>query len=95
MNGAEKNAISVRANSGVYKLNTPYQVKSFWDSQNFDGVQQRIAENEQNAKLAQNAQAINESQSKEGFIPVSQVQQMSRGYSDDYVASIKRHAARQ
>lgn len=95
MNDAEKNAVSVRANSGVYKLNTPYQVKSFWDSQNFDGVQQRIAENEQNAKLAQNAQAINESQSKEGFIPVSQVQQMSRGYSDDYVASIKRHAARQ
>ena len=86
----EKNAISLNANSGIYKTNTPYQVKSFWDSLGLG----MMAENKETQKLAQNAQAINESQSKEGFIPVSQVQQMSRGYSDDYVSSIKRHAAR-
>lgn len=86
----EKNSIAMTANSGIYKTNTPYQVKSFWDSLNLG----MVMENKEAYKLAQAAQAINESQSKEGFIPVSQVQQMSRGYSDDYVSSIKRHAAR-
>lgn len=97
MNESEKGQIALRANSGVYKMNTPYQVKTFWDSisQNFGGIETRIAENNDKEKLAQSAQAINESQSKEGFVPVSQVNQMSRGYSDNYVDSIKRYAARQ
>lgn len=87
---AEKDNIALSANSGIYKTNTPYQVKSFWDSLGLG----MLESNKEAQKLAQAAQAINESQSKEGFIPVSQVQQMSRGYSDDYVSSIKRHAAR-
>lgn len=95
MNEGEKAMVMARANSGVYKVNTPYQVKSFWDSMDVSGVQSRIVENSEKEKFAQSAQAINESQSKEGFIPVSQVNQMSRGYSDNYVNSIKSHAGRQ
>ena len=94
MDDAEKNNVTLRANSGIYKLNTPYQVKTFWDSQDFSGIQTRITENAATQKLAESANAINENQSKEGFIPVSQVQQMSRGYSDDYVASITNYAKR-
>ena len=95
MDEAEKNALAVRANSGVYKVNTPYQVKSFWDSQDFSGIKTRIFENSDVEKLARTTQqTINESQSKEGFVPVAQVNQMSRGYSDTYVNSIKRHASR-
>ena len=94
MNQVEKDNIAALANSGMYKLNTPYQIKSFWDSQDFSNVELRIAENNKNEKLANNAKMINESQSIEGYIPVSQVEQLSRGYSDDYIASIKRHAKR-
>ena len=95
MNESEKVIVMNRANSGVYKVNTPYQVKSFWDSMDVSGIQSRIVENSEKEKIAQSAQAINEGQSKEGFIPVSQVNQMSRGYSDTYVNSIKSHAGRQ
>ena len=94
MDEAEKLNVAALANSGMYKLNTPYQVKSFWDSMDLNSVKMRLAENNDKEKMAQNAQNINESQSKEGFIPVSQVNQMSRGYSDEYVNSMKRHASR-
>jgi hypothetical protein len=94
MDESEKHVIALRANSGVYKLNTPYQVKTFWDSQDFTGVNVRLSENAEKEKMAQSAQSINESQSNEGMIPVSQVNQMSRGYSDNYIATIKRHVSR-
>jgi hypothetical protein len=94
MSQEQKNSIALVANGGMYKLNTPYQVKSFWDSQRFDTVTANIADNNTNQSLANNAQKINESQSKEGMVPVSQVQELSRGYSDTYLQTLKSYAAR-
>lgn len=91
MSQPEKESIAKRAGSGIYRLNTPYQVKSFWDSQKLD---MSITENIQTQNLAQTAQQINEGQSTEGLISIKRVADMQRGYTDDYVASIIKHANR-
>jgi hypothetical protein len=95
MSDLEKQTLNLAAKSGVYKLNTPYQVKTFWDSQNFVSIEERvISENNQNIKLAASAKAINENQSTEGYVKIDDVLQNKRGYTNEYIESLKRDAAR-
>ena len=95
MTEGEKTVLNLAAKSGVYKLNTPYQVKTFWDSQNFVNVEERvIAENSQKEKLASNAKQLNENQSTEGYVKLEEVAEYQRGYSNDYIGSLMRNAAR-
>lgn len=86
MNEAEKNQIHTKTQ--LYNLNTPYQVKSFWDEIDFRGVNERVEREKENRKLQQ----INESQSTEGAIPVNRVVDMTRGYSQTYIDSLMRNA---
>tara|TARA_B100000963_G_scaffold349061_1_gene357545 strand:- start:25401 stop:27404 length:2004 start_codon:yes stop_codon:yes gene_type:complete len=86
MNEAEKNQIHTKTQ--LYTLNTPYQVKSFWDEIDFRGINERIEREKENRKLQQ----INESQSTEGAIPVDRVVDMTRGYSQTYIDSLMRGA---
>ena len=51
MNENEKGRIF--AKSQLYNLNTPYQVKSFWDEQDLRGVNERVAIETQNIKEMQ------------------------------------------
>lgn len=81
----EKNLLAVKATK--YVLNTPYQVKNFWDSYDFRVVQERIYR----TKYENDLQKINESnQGKEGFVHVDKVAELKRGYSQEYVESLKR-----
>jgi hypothetical protein len=86
MNEAEQNRIHTKTQ--LYNLNTPYQVKSFWDEIDFRGVNERVEREKANRKLQQ----INESQSTEGAIPVNRVVDMTRGYSQTYIDSLMRNA---
>lgn len=86
MTEAEQNQIHTK--SQLYTLNTPYQVKSFWDEIDFRGVNERVEREKANRKLQQ----INESQSTEGAIPVNRVVDMTRGYSQTYIDSLMRGA---
>ena len=91
----DKQFIANQANSGIYKVNTAYQVKSFWDSLRINNLNlTMLSENRKIQALAQSANAINESQSKEGMIPINKVQEQTRGYSNDYVANMIRFANR-
>jgi len=87
MNESEKNRIF--AKSQLYNLNTPYQVKSFFDEQDFRGINERVAIEAQNIK---SIQKLNESQSTEGMISVERVVESSRGYSSNYLANMQRRA---
>lgn len=86
MNESEKNRIHAKAQ--LYTVNTPYQAKAFWDEMDMRGVQYRIEESKQQNKLQQ----LNESQSTEGLIPVNQVVEMQRGYSQGYLQGLQRSA---
>ena len=84
MNESEKNRIYAKAQ--LYQVNTPYQAKAFWDEMDLRGVQYRIEENKHNNKMQQ----LNESQSTEGLVPVNQVVEMQRGYSQNYLENLQR-----
>lgn len=86
MNDGERNWIAAQANNLV--LNTPYQVKSFWDSRDLRGIRERIAQ-ETNIN---NSTTINESQGKEGYVSLKQVNESLRGYSNAYVEMLQRRA---
>ena len=84
MTDAERNWIAAQANN--FQLNTPYQVKSFWDSRDLRGIYERIAiNNSTNEK-------INESQGTEGYVSLNKVNESLRGYSNDYIEALKRRA---
>ena len=87
MHESEKNRI--HAKSQMYDIRTPYQAKAFWDEMDLRGVQERIAIEKNNTKIQ--AQ-LNESQSTEGLIPVNQVVEMQRGYSQNYLEKLQRQA---
>lgn len=87
MNESEKNRIF--AKSQLYNLNTPYQVKSFWDEQDLRGINERVAIEQENLK---NIAKLNESQSTEGMLPVERVVEQQRGYTSNYLASLQRRA---
>lgn len=87
MNENEKSRIF--AKSQLYNLNTPYQVQSFFNEQDFRGVNERVAIETQNIK---EMQKLNESQSTEGMISVDRVVEQSRGYSSNYLAGLQRRA---
>ena len=78
----------VYSKSTLYTLNTPYQVKSFWDEQDLDGVKERI-EIEKSNKALQN---LNESQSTEGMMPIERVVENARGYTSNYLDGLLRQA---
>lgn len=86
MNESEKNRIHAKAQ--LFTVNTPYQAKAFWDEMDLRGVQYRIEESKQQNKLQQ----LNESQSTEGMMPVHQVVEMQRGYSQNYLQGLQRSA---
>ena len=87
MNEGEKSRIF--AKSQLYNLNTPYQVKSFWDEQDLRGVNERVTIEQENLK---NIAKLNESQSTEGMMPVERVVEQQRGYTSNYLASLQRRA---
>lgn len=86
MTEAEQNQVHTK--SQLYNLNTPYQVKAFWDELDFRGINERVAREKENRKLTK----INESQSTEGAVPVNRVVDMQRGYSQSYINSLMRGA---
>lgn len=87
MNDFEKNQLAAR--SSAFVLNTPYQVKNFWDSYDFRNIQERIYTNKRNQEL----QKLNEdNQGKEGYVHVSKIAEHNRGYSNEYLESLKRRA---
>lgn len=86
MNESEKSMVHTKAQ--LYTLNTPYQVKAFWDDIDTRGINERVEREKENRKL----QKINESQSTEGAIPVNRVVDMTRGYSESYINSLMRGA---
>jgi len=85
MNEGEKSRIY--AKSQLYNLNTPYQVKSFFDEQDFRGINERVEIESQNIK---SMQKLNESQGTEGMISVERVVESSRGYTSNYLSSLQR-----
>jgi len=87
MNESEKNRI--HAKSQLYNLNTPYQVKSFWDDQNLQAVSERIEIEQNNLKVEEK---LNESQGTEGMISLDRVVEHNRGYSSDYLDTLARQA---
>ena len=87
MNESEKN--KVFAKSQLYTLNTPYQVKTFWDELDLRGVSERIEIETENLK---NMKKLNESQGTEGYMPIERVVEQQRGYSSNYLASLQRRA---
>jgi len=86
MTPAEKSRLEAQASLTV--LNTPYQVKNFWESRDLRGVNERLYFEKQN----KNAQQINESQGREGFISIEKVAEHQRGYSSEYISALKRRA---
>lgn len=86
MNESEKNRI--HAKSQLYALNTPYQVKAFWDEQDLRGVSERVELEKNNAKM----QKLNESQGTEGMISVDRVVEHQRGYTSNYLDTLMRGA---
>jgi hypothetical protein len=87
MNESEKSKIHAKAQ--LYTVNTPYQVKAFWDEMDMRGINERLEIEKHNTKI-QNQ--LNESQSTEGLIPVNQVVEMQRGYSQGYLEMMLRNA---
>jgi hypothetical protein len=87
MNESEKGKIHAKAQ--LYSVNTPYQVKTFWDELDLRGVNERIEIEKHNTKKMQQ---LNESQSTEGLVPVNQVVEMQRGYSQGYLENMLRGA---
>lgn len=85
MTDGERNWIAAQANN--LSLNTPYQVKSFWDSRDLRGIRERIA-NQANI----NNDTINENQGKEGYVSLKQVNEGLRGYSNAYIEMLQRRA---
>jgi hypothetical protein len=86
MNESEK--AKIFAKSQLYNLNSPYSVKSFWDEQDLRGIMERVEIEKHNNKM----QKLNESQSTEGLVPVNQVVEMQRGYSQNYLEMLQRQA---
>jgi hypothetical protein len=85
MNDNEINWVAAQAMTMV--INTPYQAKAFWDSRDLRKINERIAqETEINNKV------VNESQGKEGYISLEQVNENLRGYSSSYLDALKRRA---
>ena len=87
MNESEKSKVHAKAQ--LYTVNTPYQVKSFWDDIDMRGINERIEIQKHNTKKMQQ---LNESQSTEGLVPVEQVVEMQRGYSQGYLETMLRSA---
>ncbi len=87
MNENEKSKVHARAQ--LYTVNTPYQAKAFWDEIDMRGINERIEIEKNNNKKMQQ---LNESQSTEGLIPVDQVVEMQRGYSQGYLETMLRSA---
>jgi hypothetical protein len=87
MNESEKSKIN--AKSQLYSIKTPYQAVTFWNDLDLRGINERIEIEKHNAKL----QKLNESQSTEGLIPVNQVVEMQRGYSQGYLENMMRQAS--
>ena len=87
MNESEKNKVHAKAQ--LYSIKTPYQAANFWHEIDLRGVNERIEIQKNNAKL----QKLNESQSTEGLIPVNQVVEMQRGYSQNYLENMLRQAS--
>jgi hypothetical protein len=85
MTEGERNWVAAQANTLV--LNSAYQVKSFWDSRDFRGINERIA-----TETIINNNTINESQGKEGYVSLNQVHESLRGYSNTYIDMLKRKA---
>lgn len=85
MTDRERNWIASQASTVV--INTPYQAKTFWDSRDLRGINERIA---QQADI--NKKVINEGQGKEGYISLEQVNESLRGYSSNYLDALKRRA---
>jgi hypothetical protein len=84
MNENERNWIAAQART--LQLNTPYQVKSFWDSRDLRAISERISqESEIN-------NTINENQGKEGYVSLNQINESLRGYSSSYLDALKRRA---
>ena len=86
MNESEQNRFHAKAQ--LFTINTPYQAKAFWDEMDFRGVNERIEIEKHNLKVTK----LNESQSTEGLIPVEQVVEMQRGYSQSYLDGLLRRA---
>jgi len=86
MNEGEKNMI--HAKSQLYTLNTPYQVKAFWDEQDLRGINERVEIERNNNKL----QKLNESQGTEGMISVDRIVEHQRGYTSNYLDTLMRRA---
>jgi hypothetical protein len=87
MNENEKNRI--HAKSQLYTLNTSYQVRAFWDEQDLRGINERIELEKNNAKM----QKLNESsQGTEGMVSVDRIVEHQRGYSSNYLDTLKRGA---
>ena len=86
MNEGEKNMI--HAKSQLYTLNTPYQVKAFWDEQDLRGISERVEIERNNNKL----QKLNESQGTEGMISVDRIVEHQRGYTSNYLDTLMRGA---
>jgi hypothetical protein len=87
MNESEKSRVHAKAQ--LYTVNTPYQVKAFWDDIDMRGINERIEIEKYNTKKMQQ---LNESQSTEGLVPVNQVVEMQRGYSQGYLERMMRAA---
>jgi hypothetical protein len=85
MNENEKSR--VYSKSQLYDLRTPYQVKSFFDEQDFRGINERVVIESENIK---EMQKLNESQGTEGMISVDRVVESSRGYTSNYLSSLQR-----
>ena len=85
MNDAERNWMAAQASTQV--INTPYQAKAFWDSRDLRPINERITQ----ANNINN-QTLNESQGKEGYISLVQVNESLRGYSNGYLDALKRRA---
>lgn len=86
MNESERANLARRAKT--YNMSTPYHVKTFWDTHDFDNQKARLHEE----KMAEESAKIYEGQSKEGFVPNKVVADRMRGYSDEYVQRIARGA---
>jgi hypothetical protein len=86
MNEHEKNRIHAKAQ--LYSIRTPYQAKAFWDEMDLRGINERVELEKSNKKLKK----LNESQSPEGMIPVNQVVEIQRGYSQNYLEMLQRQA---
>jgi hypothetical protein len=86
MNESEKSKVYAKAQ--IYSINTPYQAKAFWDELDLRGINERIEMQKMNNKIDK----LNESQGTEGLIPVNQVVEMQRGYSQNYLETLMRQA---